>query len=99
MKPLLSTCTVGQIAGCGRRQLVDVIVAEAFLHLDRGGAESAAPLLPMAANLAGDDAVPSLRMRPGQPQRRVRATLVHRDAPLWHLDAFTLVEEAVPPFR
>lgn len=52
----------------------------------------------MAADVPGDDAVASLRVRPGQPQRRVRAALVGRDAPLGHLDAFTVVEEAVPTF-
>lgn len=98
MKPQICTCTVGQIAGGGRSQLVDVIVAEALLHLDGGGAESAALLLPVATDTAGDDAVASLWMRPGQPQRRVCAALVHRDAPLRHLDAFTVVKEAVPTF-
>lgn len=53
----------------------------------------------MAADVAGDDAVASLGMRAGQPQRRLRAALVARDAPLRHLDALTLVEEAVPTFR
>lgn len=99
MKLLLRTCAVGQIAGRGRSQLVDVIVAEALLHLDGGGAESAAALLPVATNIAGDDALASLWVRPGQPQRRVRAALVCRDAPLRHLDALTVVEEAVPTFR
>lgn len=52
----------------------------------------------MAADVPGDDAVASLRMRPGQPQWRVCAALVGRDAPFGHLDAFTVVEEAVPTF-
>lgn len=96
--PRLCTCAVGQVAGGGRGQPVDVVVAQALLHLDGGGAEGAAMLLPVAADLPGDDAVASLRMGPGQPQRRVRAALVGRDAPLGHLDAFTVVEEAVPTF-
>ena len=69
---------------------------EALLDLDVGGFEGAAVLLPVAADLAGDDARPPLGVRPCQPQGGVGAALVHRDAPLGHLDALTLVEEAVP---
>lgn len=93
-----STCTVSQITRCGRSELVDVVVAATLLDLDRGGPESAAFLLPVAANPAGDDALPSLRMRPCQPQRGVGAAFVHRDTPLRHLKTLTFVEEAVPAF-
>lgn len=98
LESLPCTCTVGQVASRRWGELVDVIVAQALLHLDGGGPESAALLLPVAANIAGDDAVASLRMRPSQPQRRVCAALVGRDASLGHLNAFTVVEEAVPTF-
>lgn len=92
------TCTVGQITRCGRSELVDVVVAATLLDLDRGGPESAAVLLPVAANPAGDDALLSLRMRPRQPQRGVGAAFVHGDTPLRHLKTLTFVEEAVPAF-
>lgn len=50
----------------------------------------------MAAHTAGDDALPSLRVRPRQPQRGVGAALVDGDAPLRHLNTLPVVEEAVP---
>ena len=91
-----STCTVSQVTRRWRRELVDEVVAAALLDLDGVGSEGAAFLLPVAAHTAGDDALPSLRVRPRQPQRGVGATLVDGDAPLRHLNTLPIVEEAVP---
>lgn len=91
-----STCTVSRITGGRLSELVDIIVALTLLDLDGGGAESAAFLLPVAADFAGDDAVPPPRVRPSQPQRRVGAAFVHRDAPLRHLQTLSFVEETIP---
>lgn len=91
------TCTVSQITGCWLSELIDVIVAQALLDFDGGGMESTASFVPSAADIAGHNTIPDPWMRPGQPQRGVGATVVHRDAPLRHLQTFTLVEKTVPP--
>lgn len=72
-----------------------VIVARALLDFDGGGTETT--VVPMAADIAGDNTIPDPWMRPGQPQRGVGATFVHRDASLRHMQTFTLVEKTVPP--
>lgn len=95
---MVGTCTVGQVAGRGLGELVDVVVAATLLHPDGGGAEGTAPLLPVAAHIAFDDAFPSLRVSSCQPQRRVGAAFVHGDTPLGHLQALALVVQAVPAF-
>lgn len=95
---VLGTCTVGQVAGRGLGELVDVVVAATLLHLDGGGAEGAALLLPVATHIAFDDAVPPPRVSPCQPQWRVGAAFVHGDTPLGHLQALALVVHAVPAF-
>lgn len=89
---IIYTCTVSQITGCWLSELIDVIV-----DFDGGGTESTASFVPMAADIAGHNTIPYPWMRPGQPQRGVCATFVHRDAPLRHLQTFTLVEKTVPP--
>lgn len=90
------TCTVGQVTCRRFGKLVDVIIALALLHFDGCGLESAAVLVPVAADLAGDDPIPPLRVRPGQPHGGVGATLVHGHTPLGHLQTVALVEQAVP---
>lgn len=93
---MLGTCTVGQVTGRGLGELVDVEVAAALLHPDRCGAESTAPLLPVATHIAFDDAVPPPRVFPRQPQWRVGAAFVHGDTALRHLQALALVVHPVP---
>lgn len=95
---VLRTCAVGQVAGCGLDELVDVVVAATLLHPDRVGAKGTALVLPVAAHLAFDDAVPDPRVIPCQPQWRVGAAFVHSDAALGHLHAAAIVVEPVPAF-